>query len=260
MDIQIYDWKVSGGWSDKLKEICKDNVTLNPCFNIITIAEPGECAHAINSCIIPNHSLFYFFYSFSPGRQDGGILVYVHDCRLPHTTLLETKDSSCNSKMGIKLGRNLLLCCAYLQHANSNFINNKTTDPMNALDGDIDNYNQGFPGPEVAIIGDLNAHCPAALDRGLADTRIDTRGRALLDLAKNRNLRILNVTAPCNSGPTPIRTKVLSIIDDAITSITMEERDHSRLLPPIRACTYTNNNENRTRGTHDTTYSTTTTT
>ncbi|KAI5799693.1 hypothetical protein FPQ18DRAFT_302056 [Pyronema domesticum] len=216
MDIQIYDWKVSGGWSDKLKEICKDNVTLNPCFNIITIAEPGECAHAINSCIIPNHSLFYFFYSFSPGRQDGGILV--------------------------------------------NFINNKTTDPMNALDGDIDNYNQGFPGPEVAIIGDLNAHCPAALDRGLADTRIDTRGRALLDLAKNRNLRILNVTAPCNSGPTPIRTKVLSIIDDAITSITMEERDHSRLLPPIRACTYTNNNENRTRGTHDTTYSTTTTT
>jgi hypothetical protein len=109
VDIQIYYWNVSGKWSDKFKEICKDDAMLNPCFDIITIAEPGECAHTINSCTIPNYSMFYPFYSFSPGRQDGGILVYVRDRLLPHTTILETNDCSYVSKIWMKIGNKLLL-------------------------------------------------------------------------------------------------------------------------------------------------------
>jgi hypothetical protein len=195
---------------------------LNPCFDMITITKPGECAHTINSCIIHNYSLFYSFYPFSPGYQDGGRLVYIHDHLLPYTTQLESNDGSYNSKIWIKLGRNLLICYAYLQHTNSNFISNMTTDPIKVLDADIDNYNLLFPGYKVAIIRDLNVHCTATLDRGLPDTRIDTHGRSLLDLAQNQNLRIPNSTAPWNLGSILIRTEVLFIIDYTITSITME--------------------------------------
>lgn len=85
---------------------------LNDCYDLISIAEPGVCAYLIYKCTIPNYNIFYSFYPYSPGRQDRGIILYIHDRVMPHTKTIEANESSYNCKIWVKIG-NTLLCCAY---------------------------------------------------------------------------------------------------------------------------------------------------
>lgn len=159
----------------------EDIINLVNEYDVFTISESSVNEFSFHLSFIKGYTTYHFLRKATSWRQEGGLLLLV--------SVLATHHGSYIDKVWIKIAH-VVFCFLYLLHGGSVFLNNVPGDPMDELDGEILLY--GLFG-KVLLIGDFNAHTgPNPTPRQSVDPRVDQRGRQLLSMCLNRNLRILN--------------------------------------------------------------------